>query len=156
MNNLTVYLAGCESWYFKNNNNYYIEWRKEVEDWFTKFTHNVRVINPCNYFSFEHKYHKTDREIREFDLDKVRKSDVILVNLDHITDSVGALNEIFCAYEHRIPVIGFYEFTDNYDLTHSDKYKTESWILDTCLRIENDETSALIDACNYIKNYFLT
>ena len=153
-NKLLVYLAGCETWYYKNDNRYFEEWRETVEAWFKAFCEDVVIINPCNYYSFDEKLHKTDAEIRRFDLHKVRCSDVVLVNLDHITDSVGTLNEIFLADELGIPVIGFYEFNGEHDMFHNDKYKEESWILDACHRIENDETTAMFDACAYIRDYY--
>ena len=79
---------------------------------------------------------------------------MVLVNLDHIKDSVGTLNEIFCADENRIPIIGFYEFNgENKNEWADDRYKAEPWILDACHRIE-DEEDALINALTYIENYF--
>lgn len=154
-NKLLIYLAGCEKWYYEHGSNYFEEWRKEVEEWFRKYTDDVVVINPCNYYSFGEKHHKSDAEIRKFDLHKVRCSDVVLVNLDHMTDSVGSMNEVFIADELNIPVVGFYEFNGDDDKFHNDNYKKESWILDAILRIEDDETTSMIDACNYIKNYFV-
>lgn len=155
---INVYLAGCEGWYVKNSigNNYYIEWRKEAEDWFEKYADNVNAINPCKYYDYMKNCHRSEEEVRRFDLHKVRKSEVVLVNLDHIKDSVGTMNEIFCAYEHGIPVIGFYEFSAGETSWADNRYKTEPWIIDTCHRIEDDETSALIDALTYIKDYYLT
>lgn len=156
MKEIEVYLAGCEGWYHNNipNNKYYTEWRETVEEWFEKYADNVKVINPCKYYDYKENYHKTEREVRRFDLHKVRNCSVVLVNLDHIKDSVGTLNEIFCADEHGIPIIGFYEF-DNSDISWvDDRYKLEPWIIDACHRIEEDEVSALIDALMYIKNYY--
>lgn len=155
-NKLCIYLAGCETWYHKNGSCYYEEWRDAVEQWFEKYCDDVTIVNPCNYYGFDEKHHKTDAEIRRFDLHKVRHSDIVLVNLDRITDSVGTMNEIFVADEHNIPVIGFYEFNNDESDFHSDRYKEESWILDSCHRIEDDETTAMFDACAYIRDYYVS
>lgn len=42
-----------------------------------------------------------------FDLRKVRRSDVILVNLNNIRKSIGSCIEVYEAYKSNIPVIGF-------------------------------------------------
>lgn len=152
-----IYLAGCESWYVNNciSNKYYIKWRKDVEDWFEEYTDNATVINPSKYYDYGESYHKSEAEVRRFDLHKVRNCDVVLVNLDHIKDSVGTMNEIFCAYEHNIPIIGFYEFGDGDTTWADDRYLAEPWIVDTCHRIEDDETTAMRDSLVYIRDYYL-
>lgn len=153
---ISVYLAGCEGWYHNNlpNNHYYTEWRLAVEEWCEKFADNIRVINPCRYYDYKDNCHKSDSEIRRYDLHRVRSCDVVLANLDHIKDSTGTMNEIFVADENRIPVIGFYEFNDEGTSWADNRYKKEPWIIDACHRIEDDETSALIDALTYIRNYY--
>ena len=156
MKTLTLYLACCEGWYENNipGEYYYKRWRRESEKYFKYYSDGIYVINPCDYYDYKEKYHKSEQEIRRFDLHKVRNCDVVLVNLDHIKDSVGTLNEIFCADENRIPIIGFYEFNgENNNKWADDRYKTEPWILDACHRIE-DEEDALINALTYIENYF--
>lgn len=98
MRDIYVYLAGCEGWYHNNtpNNNYYNNWRIEVEDWCGKYAdNNINVINPCRYYDYNDKNHKSESEVRKYDLHRVRNCDVVLVNLDHIKDSVGTMNEIF-------------------------------------------------------------
>ena len=156
MKEIDIYLAGCEGWYYNNlpSNYYYIEWRKAVEEWCKKHTCNINVINPCKYYDYSKNYHKSETEVRRYDLHRVRKCDVVLVNLDHIKDSVGTMNEIFCAYEHDVPVVGFYEFNGECPVWADDRYKTEPWIIDACHRIEDDETSALVDSLIYIKDYY--
>ena len=156
MSKTKVYLAGCEGWYHNNlpDNTYYLEWRKEVEEWCSQFTENIKVINPCRYYDYKENYHKSEAEVRRFDLHMVRNCDVVLVNLDHIKDSVGTLNEIFVANELGIPVIGFYEFKNDEIEWTDDRYKNEPWIVDVCHRIEDDETSALLDALMYIRRYY--
>jgi hypothetical protein len=65
------------------------------------------------------------------------------------------MDEIFVADELGIPIIGFYEFTDDNSSKHDNRYLNEPWIIDACQRIEDDETSALEDALFYILNYYL-
>ena len=154
MNKCNVYLAGAERWYINNTTmDYHIAWRRSVEEWIRRFGDNMEAINPSNYYKYNENFHKSEQEVRRFFLHKISKCDVLLVNLDHIKDSVNTLNEVFFAESHNIPVIGFYEWGDD-DGYGDNRYKTEPWILDACHRIESNETSALIDALIYIRNYY--
>lgn len=150
-----IYLSGAEKWYIDNaNTNYPFTWRKLVEEWINRFGDNMKAINPCNYYSnYNDNFIRSDQEIRRLLLYKISKCDILLVNLDHIKDSVITLNEVFFADAHNIPIIGFYEYKDDKDYG-DDRYLTEPWILDSCSRIETNKTTALTDSLIYIKNYY--
>lgn len=155
MSKCNVYLSGVDGCYIKNTTmNYPITWRKLVEEWINKYGDNMKAINPYNYYKCKDNFHKIEEEVRHFLLYKISKCDVLLVNLDHIKDSINTLNEIFFATAYNIPVIGFYEWGDDNECHGDDRYKTEPWILDACHRIETNETTALTDALIYIRNYF--
>ena len=49
----------------------------------------------------------------QYDLQKVEESSVLLLNLKDFKNSVGSSDEVFNAFQHKIPVIGFLEPTKN-------------------------------------------
>ena len=77
----------------------------------------------------------------EFDLNKVRNSDLIIVNFNDMY-SLGTMSEIAIAYEKRIPIIGL--DTDNQNL--------HPWQIEMTNRI----FSNIDEMLNYIKYYYLT
>lgn len=83
------------------------KWREEVKEFFEKYTDDFVVVNPTDYYSYGKSDHKNYHEIFRFDLHKVKKSDLILVNLNDIRKSVGTCIEVYEAYKSGIPVIGF-------------------------------------------------
>lgn len=105
--------------------------------------YNVNVINPNDYFNFkeEPKRYKTQREVMEFDLNKVRHSDLIIVNFNDMY-SLGTMSELTIAYEKKIPVIGL-------DI---DMQKLHPWQIEMCTRIFNDIDEML----NYVEDFYLT
>lgn len=62
-------------------------------------------FNPVDYYNFEEKQHKTEREIVEFDLNAVRNSDLIIVNFND-PKSLGTCAELAIAYDKHIPIVG--------------------------------------------------
>ena len=119
-------------------------WRikcKNVENF--EGNYNVKVVNPNDYFNFKEEppAYKTQREIMEFDLNKVRNSDLIIVNFNDMY-SLGTMSEIAIAYEKRIPIIGL--DTDNQNL--------HPWQIEMTNRI----FSNIDEMLNYIKYYYLT
>ena len=104
--------------------------------------YNVRVINPNDYFNFieEPRRYQTQREIMEFDLNKVRNADLIIVNFNDKL-SLGTMSEIAIAYEHRIPVIGL----------DVDKQELHPWQVEMCNRIFDNIDEML----NYVEDFYL-
>ena len=85
-------------------------WRIYCKDTLEQFegtTYNVRVINPNDYFNFkdEPPRYLSDREVMELDLDKLRRSDLVIINFNDMY-SLGSMAELAIAYERRIPIIG--------------------------------------------------
>lgn len=108
MNDLQIYLAGKMSGLtFKEMN----EWRKDIkrliEDYATYINDNINVINPVDYFNFEEKRHKSELEVMKFDLNKVKSSDIIVVNMKGLNTSIGTCIELYEAYKRDIPVLAF-------------------------------------------------
>lgn len=46
--------------------------KKQLED-----TGNFKVLSPCDYYSYEKKEHKSEREIMNWELNYVKNSDII-------------------------------------------------------------------------------
>ena len=76
----------------------------------------------------------------EFDLYKVRNSDLIIVNFND-PNSLGTMAELAIAYEKRIPIIGLNE----------DRNELHSWQIEMCARIFDN----IGDMIMYVKDYYL-
>ncbi len=125
-------------------------WRKYVKEYFEKYCDNIKVIISTDYYAYGKNYHKSDKEVFRFDLHKVRTSDIVLVNLNDIRQSIGSCIEIYEAYKSDIPVIGFLD--DELPLDETIKL-IHPWIYCCVDRIETGEDS-MIRACNYIRAYY--
>ena len=88
-------------------------WRVYCEKTLKDFMKNgctdykVKVHNPNYYYNFlqEPPIYDNPREVMEFDLNLVRRSDLIIINFNDMY-SLGSMAELAIAYERRIPVIG--------------------------------------------------
>lgn len=106
-----IYLAGAMTGLtFEQYNG----WRKDImtklED-LTKFLSiEVKCVNPADYYSLEDvNSYETEVEAMNYDLYRVKKSDLVIVNFAHKTSSLGTMAEIAIAYILGIPVIGLNE-----------------------------------------------
>ena len=144
MKDYQIYLAGGMGKFGKDNfdkgNNWRLYCKSVLEDFETY--KNVITINPNDYFNFmEEPRYVSQREVMEFDLHKVRESDLVIINFND-KYSLGSMAELAIAYERRIPVIGL--DIDNQDL--------HDWQKEMCTRIFNNVDEML----DYIKNFYLT
>lgn len=64
----------------------------------------LNVFDPYIYYNYEEKMHLTEKEIFRFELENVRKSDLIIYE-ELGYKSIGASMELAIAHEHRIPII---------------------------------------------------
>lgn len=139
-----IYLAGGMGKFGKENFDEANQWRIICKDTLERFEgfYKIKVINPNDYFNFieEPPAYKTQREIMEFDLNKVRNADLIIVNFNDMY-SLGTMSEIAIAYEKRIPIIGF-------DL---DKQILHPWQIEMTNRIFNNINEML----KYVQHYYL-
>lgn len=144
MKNYTVYLAGGMGKFGKDNfdegNRWRLIFKKRLE---SNENMNVKAINPNDYFSFKQEPHRyiSQREIMEFDLNRVRNADLIIVNFNDMW-SLGTMAEIAIAYERKIPIIGLNEANQN----------LHPWQVEMCNRIFT-ETYELLD---YVEYFYLT
>jgi hypothetical protein len=77
--------------------------RCEKED----ISNPFNIVSPTDFYSFEEKKHKTEREVMDYDLWLIKNSTLIVVNLDY-PNSIGTAIELYEANKKlNIPVIGF-------------------------------------------------
>ena len=102
----------------------------------------MRVINPNDYFNFkdEPPRYISEREVMELDLDKLRRSDLVIINFNDMY-SLGSMAELAIAYEKRIPVIGL----------NIDRQVLHPWQECMCNRIFNDIDELL----DYVEDFYL-
>lgn len=141
MHSYFIYLAGgMTNLSFEQ----YTKWRRELKNQlenhiYSKF-YSVNVIDPTEYFNFEVKRHESEKEVVEFDLHKVRTSNLIVVNFN-APQSLGTMAELAVAYEHRIPIIGLNE----------DNIEIHPWLEHFCSRTFKNKEELL----NYVSDYYL-
>lgn len=120
METLNIYLAGGMQKFGKKDFNESNYWRVHIEQELMKLDcgRQTRICNPNDYYSFydNSPRYSTMREVMEFDLNKVRNSDLIIVNFNDLK-SLGTMAELAIAYEHRIPVLGLCT-EENYPMLH--------------------------------------
>ncbi|MBC8062983.1 MAG: nucleoside 2-deoxyribosyltransferase domain-containing protein [Clostridiaceae bacterium] len=135
---MLVYLAGTIK-YFEAHDEFLkaTEWRKEASN-ILKHTH-IKTFDPCDKYEQNKEY--ASKGVVNQNLAYLRKSDIILVNLDGIEKSPGTMFEIFYGYMNHIPVVAF---ADNY-LYGKQPHVTES-ITSYFHKFE--------DAVDYIQNMF--
>ena len=145
MKNFSIYLAGemgkFGKEYFDKGNKWRVGCKKTLEGLHTDY--KLSVCNPNDYFNFldEPRKYESEREIMEFDLNKVRNSDLIIINFNDMY-SLGSMAELAIAYEKRIPVIGLNE---NNQTLHP-------WQTEMCNRIFVN----IYEMIEYVQNYYLT
>ena len=106
--NLTIYLGGKMSGLSKDG---YTRWRKELADALYDESvlvgSNIQVINPASYFDFNNMDRHLEKEVMQFDLNMVRQSDIVIVNVDDVSSSIGTAIELYEANRLNIPVIAY-------------------------------------------------
>lgn len=133
---MTIYLAGAMQGLTCEEMN---KWREQADYYFSQAggANRYKTINPVDFYNFTINQNFTDKECMLFDLTAVRKSDVILANLNK--DSIGTAIELYESFSKGIPVIGF----DAHNNLHP-------WVKECCFKICN----SLEDAITYIKEYY--
>lgn len=144
-NKLTIYLAGKMSALTKDE---YMKWRglltSELSDTANINGANIQIINPATYFDFDNMDRHLEKEAMQFDLNMVRQSDIVIANVDGISDSIGTAIEVYEANRLNIPVIAYtYSGVVN-DTIHP-------WIQE-CLSTVQMTTYELID---YVRDYYM-
>ena len=144
MKNYQIYLCGGMGKFGKDNFEEGNKWRTYCKNTLEtcECNYNVSAINPNSYFNFldEPKRYETQREVMEFDLHKLRTSDLVIVNFNDMY-SLGSMAELAIAYERKIPIVGL-------DINKQDLHP---WEVEMCNRIFNDIDEML----DYVEDFYL-
>lgn len=97
-------------------------------------------FNPVDYYNFEEKRYKTEREVMEFDLNALRNSDLVVVNFND-PKSIGTCAELAIAYNAHIPIVGI----------NKDKLELHPWLIEFTTRM----CDSLREAVDYVVDFFL-
>lgn len=143
-NVLKIYLAGAMSGLSYHEMNY---WRILAQNYLEEPSdmkgYKIQIINPVEFYNFENKSHKTEKEVMSYDLWHVKTSDIVLVNIDKLNTSVGTCVELYQCYIQGTPVIAFGD-SAQYELLHP-------WIKEMIHRYEK----YLYKAIEYISDYYM-
>lgn len=118
-------------------------WRKQIIDEITTNCHCEKkpiFFNPVDYYNFEEKRHRSEKEIVEFDLNAVRNSDLIIVNFND-PNSLGTCAELAIAYDKHIPIVGI----------NKDGVELHPWLECFCMRM----CDSLREAVDYVVDFYL-
>ncbi|MDD5980185.1 MAG: nucleoside 2-deoxyribosyltransferase domain-containing protein [bacterium] len=141
MESVKIYLSGAMSSLSFDEQS---KWRKQIMDAIRfgdyHYEKKPTFFNPVDYFNFEEIRHKSEREIMEFDLNGLRKSDLVIVNFNDPT-SLGTCAELAIAYEMKIPIIGINK--DGCDL--------HPWLIEFTSRMCNN----IREAVEYTVDFYL-
>lgn len=118
-------------------------WRKQIQD-AIRFNYEcekkANFFDPVRYFNFQEKRHESELEIMNFDLNALRKSDLIVVNFNN-PNSIGTAMEMMLGYEMRIPIIGL----------NKDGKEIHPWLRCCCDRVFDN----MKDLVEYIVEFYL-
>lgn len=140
MDILQIYMAGgMSNLSMAEQNTWRNEVKKELENYDCDY--KVKCINPVEYYNtFDSTTYDSDLEVMNFDLHKVKKSDLIILNFNNM-QSLGTMAELAIAYDRGIPVIGL---NKNEQQLHPWQYCMTSKVF-----------TNMDDMLEYIKNYYL-
>jgi nucleoside 2-deoxyribosyltransferase len=104
------------------------KWRRRFQDAIKyggfDLNKNPIFFDPTMYYSLFEKQHKSEREVFEFDLNALRKSDLVIVNFN-VPQSIGTAMELMLANELHIPIIGY----------NKNDFELHPWLECCCSRI---------------------
>lgn len=122
------------------------KWRNQIMNAIKFENHDLGKIplffNPVNYYNFEEKQHKTEKEVMEYDLHNLRKSDLVIVNFNDPW-SIGTAMELMLAKEMKIPVVG---------INTCDK-ELHPWLLECVNRMCNSTRECVDYVIDFYLNY---
>lgn len=141
MRKTKIYLAGKMSGISFDESN---EWRMEFKKAMQFYAPSpCIVINPNDYYNFKNPTHKSEKEVMQYDLNHVRNSDVVVVNLEGLNTSIGTAIEMFLAAENNIPIIAL-DTSNCWEYMHP-------WLKECISRTEN----SVAKLCRYIADYYI-
>lgn len=119
-----------------------LAWRIKFQHLADNFVseHHIECFIPPHYYNYVDKTPESEREAFEYDLYRLRNSDVVVVNFN-VPKSIGTAYEIAIAREHRIPIIGI----------NTEKAELHPWLLESCLKV----FSTIESAAKYVEEYLI-
>ena len=123
MNKTMIYLSGGMSGLSYEEQ---LQWRDEFKKQlsFVTDTSKISFFSPPTYYSPATHNHKSEREAFEYDIERLRKSNIVVVNFN-VPNSIGTAMELAIARELRIPIIGL----------NCDNKPLHPWLTECCTRI---------------------
>lgn len=124
-----------------------VGWRNEFKDTLLEkakeygSVFNPLFFNPPYYYSTLSKNHKSEREAMEYDLFRLRESNVVVVNFNQ-PNSIGTAMELILAKELHIPVIGL----------NKDHLTLHPWLQECCTRI----CDTMNEVVTHVYEYYLS
>lgn len=146
---MKIYLAGAMECYGETDKAKI--WRDTIKEYFWRYFDDVDIVSPVDYYNYTNNDSRNDTEIFRFDLRKVEQSDLVLVNLNNVRQSIGTCIEIFDAYKRNIPVVGFLE--ECIPLESLPEY-IHPWINCCCDRVEAGK-DAMTKAMRYVGEFYV-
>ena len=137
----SIYLAGA----CRGLEDLGTHWRLQAQELFDDFLDifpefKIRIYDPTEYFSRDGGDAISNKQIKNFYLHHaIKKSDLVLVNLNDTQYSVGTGQELQYAVDNNIPVIGF------------GKENVYEWLPEDCDVVFN----TLKEAVDYIVDFYL-
>lgn len=120
-------------------------WRNELENCLNMSGVVASVFKPPEFYNYDEFKQQSEAEIKEFELAKLRESDVLVVELNGVESSVGSCMELGYANamndfgDKHIFIIAYNNIEKN----------VHPWVMDSCIRVEDN----LEDIAYYIANY---
>jgi len=127
----------------------YTGWRDYVKD-ALKYDCDVIFSPPDKYNLESPEDYDSEREVMDYDLYQVERSDVLIVNFDSNPASIGTAAEIMKAHVIGVPVIGY--------ISESKHKELHPWLENCCNKLftgSGDDPSKLDDMLYYVKAYYL-
>lgn len=141
MESIRIYLAGGMSGLTFEDQ---VKWRSKVRDAILyggyDYECKPHFFSPPEYYPIDEPVHKSEREAMEFDLNALRKSDLVVVNFN-APNSLGTMAELAIAYENRIPIIAL----------NIDGVELHPWAVEFCTRICDD----MYELVDHISSHYL-
>lgn len=120
------------------------KWRKQIINEIKINCHCEKkpiFFNPVDYYNFTDVRYKSEREVMEFDLNALRRSDLVIVNFND-PKSLGTCAELAIAKELHIPVIGI----------NKDKLELHPWLVEFTTRMCDDVREAVEHVVDFYLN----
>lgn len=139
------YLCGGMAKFGKERFDEANEWRIDIKNQIEQISEGkVKCCNPNQHFNFLNETtYKSDRETMEYDLHRVRHSNVIIVNFND-PNSIGSACEMAIAHELKIPIVGLCE--------NGEEKLLHPWLKEFCTRIFIDREELVLYLVQHYMN----